>query len=182
MTLLFYRKTFAQVLKSCFSGDTARFCATLHAGVPSAPFPLAFWIERTRNSLGAYTSDGVGLGACVTGISDSGLSSSLYQYQYYPLDGSPLPPMEKKWGFLAPEALATSIKGNKAYTWPLTSLYPAMVNPFTCFQAYMKPDFGVGEPLNVTVYGSPVPYMPIGGFAGFVDTRNTNLTFMQRYD
>jgi hypothetical protein len=166
--------------KALFSGDTGRFTSSFYVDIPgTAPWPIGFFVERTRDSTGAVTNEGAAL-ACFFAASDANFTSGYWQVQYYPLQGQALPPVEKNWAFNMPRQILSSIIGNKAYTYPFQPTYPGWKFPFKSFQAYISPDLSPLIATTVSLYGTNHAYMPIVQ-AGYADASTQRLCLAQLY-
>lgn len=150
----------AVVLKPMrMSGDTNRLQAHLFYDATGVTFTLFVAIERTKNSTGADTDDGI-----LINTNAIGGGAGQWRQQYLQLGIGPTT-QESRWGVLAPSFGTGSAGGNFA-------VYPV----FLSAGVYLNPPLGVigafngdvvtGNTISLNVYGASHTYFCCGTSTG----------------
>lgn len=115
------------------SGDVDRVCMLLWTQSTSAQAWMGFSIERTKNSSGITTGDGI---LVLTGANTS---STGFSSQYCPLTGT-IPSSYAAWNSNIPYTLTTGALGNTVSMFPIKCWTPGESGPSTNFFNYVHAD------------------------------------------
>lgn len=141
---------------------------------------MAFFIERTKNSSGADTGDGL----CVYGDGDTiggDLIARVYLYQQLPMTGT-IPSSSTVIGAFTPSGL-TWAQGNNVGCCPFRFFNGMPSNPGYNCMTYLDGDLTRRAPIVVSIYGVNHTYIPLGSDQiSTVASGNANASLMMRYE
>lgn len=164
------------------SGDTGRFVICFFPNVQSTPFGRVLCIERTRDSTGAYTGEGI-LGVTSVGNDANNSNGGWFQFGFNPgyqpswkqsnANGDGIINYIKSIaggnnGYVGstPRSNAdnlSTLSGGKVWAFPFFPGRPGWMYPLTSVMSIAMGDFPVDySTVSLTFYGGTHTYMPLG--------------------
>lgn len=165
---------------SHFSGNNNRWCSAMwiRNGAVSSNEPLLLSIERTKDSTGADTAEGLLIAT---------LGSTTWNQWVYDFKIGAKSQIATTCGVLMPGAETTSgVNGANTAVYPLFHDDGCgFFNPGMNMMFYYNADFAAGTANTFTVYGASHTYMPLGNTAVFLSglaRPGSAATIMIRYE